>query len=100
VDPGPLPAAILWTVLLSVILHGLTAGPFAAHSLNASRCTVQQSPPTRDADRAGGADILVDGVHPQPRALAVGRGIHLAHQPVVVQDGKREEAPTSLRPPV
>ncbi|MCJ7711131.1 MAG: sodium:proton antiporter [Chloroflexi bacterium] len=30
VDPGPLPAAIVWTVLLSVILHGLTAGPFAA----------------------------------------------------------------------
>jgi NhaP-type Na+/H+ or K+/H+ antiporter len=30
VDPGPLPAAIAWTVLLSVILHGLTAGPFAA----------------------------------------------------------------------
>ncbi len=30
VDPGPLPAAIVWTVLLSVVLHGLTAGPFAA----------------------------------------------------------------------
>jgi NhaP-type Na+/H+ or K+/H+ antiporter len=29
-DPGPLPAAIVWTVLLSVLLHGLTAGPFAA----------------------------------------------------------------------
>ena len=29
-DPGPLPAAIVWTVLLSVILHGLTAGPLAA----------------------------------------------------------------------
>ena len=30
VEPGPLPAAIAWTVLLSVVLHGLTAGPFAA----------------------------------------------------------------------
>jgi sodium/hydrogen antiporter len=30
VDPGPLPAAVAWTVLLSVILHGLTAGPLAA----------------------------------------------------------------------
>jgi NhaP-type Na+/H+ or K+/H+ antiporter len=30
VDPGPLLAVIGWTVLLSVILHGLTAGPLAA----------------------------------------------------------------------
>ena len=30
VDPGPLPAAIAWTVMLSVVLHGLTAGPLAA----------------------------------------------------------------------
>jgi sodium/hydrogen antiporter len=30
VDPGPLTAAIVWTVLLSVILHGLTAAPLAA----------------------------------------------------------------------
>jgi len=30
VDPGPLPAAVAWTVLLSVVLHGLTAGPLAA----------------------------------------------------------------------
>jgi sodium/hydrogen antiporter len=30
VPPGPLPAAIAWTVLLSVVLHGLTAGPLAA----------------------------------------------------------------------
>jgi len=29
VDPGPFPAAVAWTVLLSVVLHGLTAGPFA-----------------------------------------------------------------------
>jgi NhaP-type Na+/H+ or K+/H+ antiporter len=27
---GPLPAAMAWTVLLSIILHGLTARPFAA----------------------------------------------------------------------
>lgn len=30
IPTGPLPAAIAWTVLLSVILHGLTARPFAA----------------------------------------------------------------------
>ncbi|HEX5826703.1 MAG TPA: cation:proton antiporter [Candidatus Limnocylindrales bacterium] len=30
VPSGPLPAAIAWTVLLSVVLHGLTAGPLAA----------------------------------------------------------------------
>jgi len=30
VDPTPLAKAVAWTVLLSVILHGLTAGPFAA----------------------------------------------------------------------
>ncbi len=30
VPTGPLPAAIAWTVLLSVVLHGLTAGPLAA----------------------------------------------------------------------
>jgi len=30
VPTGPLPAAIAWTVLLSVILHGLTARPLAA----------------------------------------------------------------------
>lgn len=30
VDPGPFAAAATWTVLLSVILHGLTARPFAA----------------------------------------------------------------------
>lgn len=30
VPTGPLPAAIAWTVLLSVILHGFTARPFAA----------------------------------------------------------------------
>jgi sodium/hydrogen antiporter len=30
VPTGPLPAAIAWTVLLSVVLHGLTARPLAA----------------------------------------------------------------------
>jgi sodium/hydrogen antiporter len=30
VDSGPLGPTVAWTVLLSVILHGLTAGPFAA----------------------------------------------------------------------
>jgi sodium/hydrogen antiporter len=30
VDPGPFAAAVSWTVLLSIILHGLSAGPLAA----------------------------------------------------------------------
>jgi sodium/hydrogen antiporter len=30
VDPGPLMPVVAWTVILSVVLHGLTAGPFAA----------------------------------------------------------------------
>jgi NhaP-type Na+/H+ or K+/H+ antiporter len=30
VDTGPLAAAVAWTVLLSVVLHGLSAGPLAA----------------------------------------------------------------------
>ena len=30
VDTGPLAAVVAWTVLLSVVLHGLTAGPLAA----------------------------------------------------------------------
>ena len=30
VDPGPLAKAVAWTVFLSVIVHGLTAGPLAA----------------------------------------------------------------------
>ena len=30
VDAGPFAAAATWTVLLSVVLHGLSAGPFAA----------------------------------------------------------------------
>ena len=30
VDPGPFGAAVAWTVLLSVIAHGLSAGPLAA----------------------------------------------------------------------
>ena len=30
VDPGPLAATVTWTVVLSVVLHGLTARPFAA----------------------------------------------------------------------
>jgi len=30
VDSGPVAAVVAWTVFLSVVLHGLTAGPFAA----------------------------------------------------------------------
>ena len=40
--------------------------------------------------------VLVDGVHLEGRGLAVPRGVHLAHQLVVVQDGEREVAPSAL----
>ncbi len=30
IDSGPLAPAVTWTVILSIVLHGLTAGPFAA----------------------------------------------------------------------
>ena len=54
VDPGPLPAAIVWTVLLSVVLHGLTAGPLAARYGR------------RMAALPPGAPELEEAVEPQP----------------------------------
>jgi hypothetical protein len=41
----------------------------------------------------GERDVLVDGVHGQPAVLAVGRGVDLADQPVVVQDRQGEVPP-------
>ena len=54
VDPGPLPGAVVWTLLLSVILHGLTAGPLAARYGR------------RMASLQPGAPELEDATEPQP----------------------------------
>lgn len=54
VPTGPLPAAIAWTVLLSVILHGLTARPLAARYGR------------RMASLAPGAPELEDTAEPEP----------------------------------
>jgi NhaP-type Na+/H+ or K+/H+ antiporter len=54
VATGPLPAAIAWTVLLSVILHGLTSRPLAARYGRRMACL----PP--------GAPELEDATEPQP----------------------------------
>jgi len=44
----------------------------------------------------GERDVLVDGLDLQDPGLAVGGGIELAHQPVVVQDRQREVSPPAL----
>jgi sodium/hydrogen antiporter len=49
VDAGPLTAAIVWTVLLSVVLHGLTAGPFAARYGRAMAALVPGAPELEEA---------------------------------------------------
>ena len=57
VDPGPLGAAVAWTVLLSVIVHGLTAGPLAARYGR------------RTAGLPPDAPELEDAIEPQPSRL-------------------------------
>jgi NhaP-type Na+/H+ or K+/H+ antiporter len=54
VNVGPLPAVVVWTVLLSVLLHGLTAGPFAARYGR----QMGALPP--------GAPELEEGIQPRP----------------------------------
>ena len=54
VDAGPLPATVAWTVVLSVILHGLTSGPFAARY------------GTRMASLPADAPELEDATEPRP----------------------------------
>jgi sodium/hydrogen antiporter len=44
VDAGPFAAAATWTVLLSVILHGLTAGPLAARYGRRMRALADDAP--------------------------------------------------------
>ena len=58
VDAGPFGAAVAWTVLLSVIAHGLSAGPLAARYGR------------RMADLPTGAPELVDAVEPPQSRVA------------------------------
>ena len=57
VDPGPFAAAATWTVLLSVILHGLTAGPFAARYGRRME-TLPPDAPEHEGDPPAGAARL------------------------------------------
>ena len=57
VDPGPLGAAVAWTVVLSVIAHGLSAGPIAARY---GRRTAGLPPDAPEHE---------DAVEPQPSRL-------------------------------
>jgi NhaP-type Na+/H+ or K+/H+ antiporter len=53
VDAGPFAAAATWTVLLSVILHGLTAGPLAARYGSRMRALADDAPEHRGDPPAG-----------------------------------------------
>jgi NhaP-type Na+/H+ or K+/H+ antiporter len=64
-DAGPLSAAVAWTVLLSVMLHGLSAGPLAKRYGRLS----QELPP--------GSPELADDIEPTPARPALP---HLARQ--------------------
>ena len=54
IDAGPLPAVVAWTVMLSVVLHGLSAGPLATRYGR------------RMASMPPGAPELEETVEPQP----------------------------------
>jgi len=49
VDTGPLAATITWTVLLSVVLHGVTAGPLARRYGQKAATWAADSPELEDA---------------------------------------------------
>ena len=50
VDPGPLIPTVVWTVLLSVVLHGLTAGPLAARYGRRTATLPPEAPELQDAE--------------------------------------------------
>ena len=64
IDPGPLTAVISWTVLLSVVVHGLSAGPFAARfgrwakTLPVTAGELEESDPLHSQRVAWGRDGL------------------------------------------
>ena len=69
IDTGPLVGALAWTVLLSVILHGLSAGPLARRYGRMAR----RLPAT--------APELADTVEPTPGRLAWASDRHRQTQP-------------------
>src|SRR5258705_9471971 len=81
--------------------YGLT---LSTRSDNARQGEVQAEPARqvlslvlhRGGHRLGEGNVLVDRVHPQHTGLAVGGGVELADQPVLVQDWQRPVAPAAL----
>jgi NhaP-type Na+/H+ or K+/H+ antiporter len=57
VAPGPLSAAVSWTVLLSVILHGLSAGPLARLYGRRTRELPADAPELADAIEPSGSRL-------------------------------------------
>ena len=64
VDPGPFGAAVAWTVLLSVIAHGLTAGPLAARYGRRVADLPVGAPEREDAVEAQPSRTSWSGEHP------------------------------------
>jgi hypothetical protein len=50
----------------------------------------------RRVHRLGEGDVLVDGLHLQDPGLAVGSGVQLAYEAIVIQDRQREVSPPAL----
>ena len=65
VETGPLAATVAWTVLLSVVLHGLTAGPFAAR-YGRRMATLPEGAPELDGDEAPPASRVTWAGESQP----------------------------------
>lgn len=70
IDVGPLLAAVTWTVLLSVVLHGVTARPLAQRYGRVARQLPADAPE------------LADTVEPAPRRLAWSHHRHEPTQPL------------------
>ena len=70
IDVGPLLAAVTWTVLLSVVLHGITAAPLAKRYGRVA----DQLPAT--------APELADSLEPTPRRLAWSHDRHVSTDPM------------------
>jgi sodium/hydrogen antiporter len=63
VDPGPLAKAVAWTVFLSVIVHGLTAGPLAARYGRRMAGISSDAPEFQDAAEPHPSRVTWEGEH-------------------------------------
>ncbi len=63
IDPGPLAPAVAWTVFLSVILHGLSAGPLAARYGRRMAGVSANAPEHEDATEPRAPRTLWAGEH-------------------------------------